>query len=103
MQIYKFIDEIHNYAASSMSEILCESRKFRLGLFLSTQRVGQGMSRELTADIMANCTIKTVRKNAIETLQKMQLNIDIPLDKLKKISKYERYVHNSDTDVPARL
>lgn len=70
---------------------------------MSSQIVGQKMSAELTDLIMSNATLKVVGKNAIKSLKAMGANIDIPLDMLKKIPKYEFYIHNKDTEKKAVL
>ena len=70
---------------------------------MSSQIVGQKMSTELTDLIMSNATLKIVGKNAVKSLQQMGANIDMPLGILKKIPKYEFYIHNKDTDTPAVL
>ena len=102
-QTFLFIDEVANYVGGSIEEIMSESRKFGLSLFMSSQIVGQNMSRELTDIIMSNATLKVVGKNAIKSLREMGANIDIPLEKLKKIPNYEFYIHNKDTNKTARL
>jgi len=102
-QTFLFIDEAANYCGSSVEEIMTESRKFWLSLFLSQQIVGQKMSRELTDIIMSNATIKVVGKNAVKSLREMGANINIPLEELKKIPKYEFYIHNKDNEKPAIL
>lgn len=70
---------------------------------MSSQIVGQKMSRELTDIIMSNATLKIVGKNAIKSLREMGANIDIPVDELKKIPKYQFYIHNKDTNQVAPL
>ena len=102
-QTYLFIDEVANYVGGSIEEIMCESRKFGLSLFMSSQIVGQNMSRELTEIILSNATLKIVGKNAVKSLREMGANIDIPLEKLKKIPNYEFYIHNKDTNKAAQL
>jgi len=69
---------------------------------MSAQIVGQNMSRELTDIIMSNTSLKIVGKNAVKSLREMGVNIDIPLDKLKKIPKYEFYIHNKDANKTAQ-
>jgi len=103
MPIYLFIDEVSNYVGSSIEEIMAESRKFGLSLFMSSQRVGQKMSRDLTDTIMSNSTLKIVGKNAVKSLREMGVNIDVPLEELKKIPKYQFYIHNKDTNKSAVL
>lgn len=80
-----------------------ESRKFGLSLFMSSQIVGQKMNREMTDMILSNTTLKIVGKNAIKSLREMGANIDIHVDDLKKIPKYQFYVHNKDTNKAAEL
>lgn len=103
VQTYLFIDEVANYVGDSIEEIMTESRKFGLSLFMSSQIVGQKMNTELTDIIMSNATLKIVGKNAVKSLKAMGANMDIPLQQLKKIPKYQFYIHNKDTNRPAQL
>lgn len=102
-QTYFFIDEFHNYVGNSIEEIMAESRKFALSLILAHQVVGQGMSTSLMNIILSNSNLKIVGKNAKKSLETMGANIDIPITQLKKIPKYEFYVHNKDKNYPAIL
>lgn len=102
-QTFLFIDEFHNYVGNSIKEIMAEARKFSLSLVLAHQVVGQEMSTSLMDIILSNANLKVVGKNARKSLEAMGANIDIPLEKLKRIPKYEFYVHNKDKDYPALL
>lgn len=102
-QIFCFVDEFQNYIGNSISEIMAEARKYKLSLILSHQIVGQKMNAELTDMIISNSTLKIVGKNAKKSLETMGANIDIPIEQLKKIPKYEFYVHNKDSEKPAVL
>lgn len=102
-QTFFFIDEFHNFIGNSIKEIMAESRKYGLSLVLAHQVVGQEMPASLMDIILSNASLKIVGKNAKKSLEAMGANIDIPLEQLKKIPKYEFYVHNKDKEYPALL
>ena len=102
-QTFAFIDEFHNYVGGSVKEIMAESRKFGLSLVLAHQVVGQEMSSSLTDIILSNANLKIAGRNAAKSLEKMGTNMNVPIADLKKIPKYEFFIHNKDSLKPAIL
>jgi len=98
---FLFIDEFQNFVTASAEDVLAESRKYAISMLLAHQVIGQKMNTEMRNIILGNTTIKIVDKNGHATLDAMSKEIDIGLDKLKKIPKYSFYIHNKDSQRPA--
>ncbi len=86
-----FLDEFQNFTSSDISEVLSESRKYKLFLCLSHQYLGQIESNSLKGSILSNCELKIVGMNSSSHLTAMarELNIDVKeLFKLNSIGQF---------------
>ena len=94
-----FLDEFQNFTSSDLSEILSESRKYRLFLHLAHQYIGQIESSHLRGSIMTNCELKFsgMNSNAHNSLMAKELNIDVKkLSGLNKIGQFYLKRHTAD-------
>jgi len=86
-----FLDEFQNFISQDISEILSESRKYRLFLHLSHQYLGQIESSHLRGSIMTNCELKFsgMNSNAHNSLISKEFNIDIKeLSRLNRVGSF---------------
>ncbi|WP_165796583.1 MULTISPECIES: TraM recognition domain-containing protein [unclassified Chryseobacterium] len=57
LPFYLFVDEFQNFASPAFETILCEARKFRLGLVIALQSIGS-LSPELRNTALNNSAVK---------------------------------------------
>ena len=86
-----YIDEAHNFITSSatISEILTESRKYKLFITLAHQTITQIKDRNLR-DIIASMTnVKIIGKNSNETLDAMNKTLNTKLENVETLKAGE--------------
>lgn len=89
-----YIDEAHNFitSTSTMSEILTESRKYRLYITFAHQAITQIRDTNLR-DIMTTMTnVKIIGKNSNKTLEAMNKTLNTKLKDVEKLKTGEFYV-----------
>ena len=93
-----FIDEFQNFVTPTISEILTESRKYKLFLTMAHQVLKQIEESKLKDIILSNTNIKIVGNNGLETISKLSKEIRVKaenFDTLKVGQFYARIGHKS--------
>lgn len=82
-----FIDEFHNYISPKISEILEESRKYKLYLTVASQVVGQKMDSDFEKSLLGNSNIKIIGKNDYYSRSKFEKEMENPdMERMKKLN-----------------
>ena len=102
-QVFCFIDEFHNYTTPKLITILKEARKYKFGMILANQTVGDGMDAIMKRNFLGNTQIKVVGANGDDTLRDLAKNTKVSIEDLKKLKKFNFYVDNADKDVPYKM
>ncbi|WP_350151351.1 type IV secretion system DNA-binding domain-containing protein [Nitrosomonas sp.] len=96
-----YIDEVHSFTASTISEMLSGLRKFNVHITVAHQYVKQ-LDRELFDSLMSNCNYKQVFRvspeDALRFQERMGRNGDINLDELGNFIYRTFPWHNIDLD-----
>ena len=95
-----YIDEAHNFitSTSTISEILTESRKYRLYVTFAHQAITQIRDTNLR-DIMTTMTnVKIIGKNSNKTLEAMNKTLNTKLEDVEKLETGEFYVAAGNND-----
>src|SRR3954463_4467570 len=96
---FVYIDEAHDYFDESLENLLTQARKYRVGLVISHQTLGQFETR-LRKTVMTNTAIKIVggmsSKDADDLAKDMRCNSDYLLSMRKgpNSSQFACYVKN---------
>lgn len=96
-----YIDEVHSFTASTISEMLSGLRKFNVHITVAHQYVKQ-LDRELFDSLMSNCNYRHVFRispeDALRFQERMGRNGDVNLDELGNFVYRTFPWHNIDLD-----
>lgn len=96
-----YIDEAHNFISSTatISEILTESRKYKLFVTFAHQAITQIKDANLR-DIMTTMTnVKIVGKNSNKTLEAINKTLNTKLEDVEKLEAGEFYISAGNNDI----
>ncbi|MCT7566849.1 type IV secretion system DNA-binding domain-containing protein [Aliarcobacter butzleri] len=96
-----YIDEAHNFITSTatISEILTESRKYKLFVTFAHQAITQIRDNNLR-DIMTTMTnVKIIGKNSNKTLEVMNKTLNTKLEDVEKLKSGEFYISAGNNDI----
>ncbi|MBP6714977.1 MAG: ATP-binding protein [Aliarcobacter sp.] len=96
-----YIDEAHNFISSTatISEILTESRKYKLFVTFAHQAITQIKNNNLR-DIMTTMTnVKIVGKNSNKTLEAINKTLNTKLEDVEKLEAGEFYISAGNNDI----
>ncbi|MCT7514782.1 type IV secretory system conjugative DNA transfer family protein [Aliarcobacter cryaerophilus] len=96
-----YIDEAHNFISSTatISEILTESRKYKLFVTFAHQAITQIKDNNLR-DIMTTMTnVKIIGKNSNKTLEVMNKTLNTKLEDVEKLKSGEFYISAGNNDI----
>ena len=96
-----YIDEAHNFISSTatISEILTESRKYKLFVTFAHQAITQIKNNDLR-DIMTTMTnVKIVGKNSNKTLEAINKTLNTKLEDVEKLEAGEFYISAGNNDI----
>ncbi|MGJ0317057.1 type IV secretion system DNA-binding domain-containing protein [Aliarcobacter cryaerophilus] len=96
-----YIDEAHNFISSTatISEILTESRKYKLFVTFAHQAITQIRDANLR-DIMTTMTnVKIVGKNSNKTLEAINKTLNTKLEDVEKLEAGEFYISAGNNDI----
>lgn len=96
-----YIDEAHNFISSTatISEILTESRKYKLFVTFAHQAITQIRDNNLR-DIMTTMTnVKIVGKNSNKTLEAINKTLNTKLEDVEKLEAGEFYISAGNNDI----
>ncbi|WP_415397811.1 type IV secretory system conjugative DNA transfer family protein [Sulfurimonas sp. CS5] len=96
-----YIDEAHNFITSTatISEILTESRKYKLFVTFAHQAITQIRDTNLR-DIMTTMTnVKIIGKNSNKTLEAMNKTLNTKLEDVEKLNTGEFYLSAGNNDI----
>ncbi|KLE07306.1 hypothetical protein AF78_00545 [Aliarcobacter butzleri L353] len=96
-----YIDEAHNFITSTatISEILTESRKYKLFVTFAHQAITQIKDNNLR-DIMTTMTnVKIVGKNSNKTLEAINKTLNTKLEDVEKLEAGEFYISAGNNDI----
>ncbi len=101
---YMYVDEFQNFATGSFEEILSESRKYKLGLYLTHQFTAQ-LSEELLKAVLGNVgTIATFSLGAGDAnVMSYEFSPHFTADDIISLEKFQVYIKlmvNGMTSVP---
>jgi len=96
-----YIDEVHNFTASIIAEMLSGLRKFNVHITVAHQNVEQ-LDKRLFTSLMSNCEYRYVFRvspeDALQFQQRFGFHGDVNLDELNNY-KYRTFPwHNTDLD-----
>lgn len=93
---FLFIDEFQNYVTPTVEEIMAESRKYALHMFLANQVVGQNMDAQMRRIILGNTTIKIASHNEPDSLEMMSKQMgNIKAKDFDKLPPFSFYLYDS--------
>ena len=101
MHTHLYIDEAHNFITSTatISEILTESRKYKLFVTFAHQAITQIKDANLR-DIMTTMTnVKIVGKNSNKTLEAINKTLNTKLEDVEKLEAGEFYISAGNNDI----
>ncbi len=96
-----YIDEAHNFftSSSTISEILTESRKYKLFITFAHQAITQIKDTNLR-DIMTTMTnVKIIGKNSNKTLEAMNKTLNTKLEDVETLEAGEFYLSAGSNDI----
>ena len=96
-----YIDEAHNFITSTatISEILTESRKYKLFVTFAHQAITQIRDTNLR-DIMTTMTnVKIIGKNSNKTLEAINRTLNTKLEDVEKLETGEFYLSSGNNDI----
>lgn len=96
-----YIDEAHNFITSTatISEILTESRKYKLFVTFAHQAITQIRDNNLR-DIMTTMTnVKIIGKNSNKTLEAINKTLNTKLEDVEKLEAGEFYISAGNNDI----
>lgn len=96
-----YIDEAHNFITSTatISEILTESRKYKLFITFAHQAITQIKDSNLR-DIMTTMTnVKIIGKNSNKTLDAINKSLNTKLEDVEKLKTGEFYISAGNNDI----
>ena len=96
-----YIDEAHNFitSTSTISEILTESRKYRLYVTFAHQAITQIKNRDLRDILTTMTNVKIIGKNSNETLAIMNKTLNTKLEDVEKLGVGEFYISAGNNDI----
>jgi hypothetical protein len=96
--VFLFIDEFHNYASTSLSTILSESRKYGLHLILSNQLLGAELSPGMKEVILTNTAVKLIGQTGGNMIRSMSEETGISTADLRALPPYHFALKTPDRD-----
>jgi hypothetical protein len=86
---YVYIDEAHDYFDENIENLLEQARKYRVGMILAHQHLGQFESRQLRASVATNTAIKLAGGLSEEDAKALASNMGTTPEFLLSMKKYE--------------
>lgn len=94
-ETFCIIDEFQNFVTESIDEIMAESRKYGLHMFLSHQVLGQNMTTQMKRIISGNTAIKMAGDNEPDSLESMAKQMgSLTAKDFDRLKPYSFYVYN---------
>lgn len=81
-----YIDEVQDFATTSIEDLFVQCRKYNAGLFIASQIVGQKMSAEITKVVLSSTHVKFAGINGYDTLRTMSRENYADINDLRKLS-----------------
>jgi len=96
-----YIDEAHNFitSTSTMSEILTESRKYRLYITFAHQAITQIRDTNLRDIVTTMTNVKIIGKNSNKTLEVMNKTLNTKLEDVEKLETGKFYLSAGNNDI----
>ena len=96
--VFVFIDEFHNYASTSLSTILSESRKYGLHLILSNQLLGAEITPGMKEVILTNTAVKLIGQTGGNMIRSMSEETGIRQAELRALLPYHFALKTPDRE-----
>ncbi len=86
--VFLFVDEFQSIASSSLTTILCESRKYGLHLIMANQLLGNELSSSMKEAILTNTAVKIVGQSGGGMIRTMSDETGLPQAHLRALPPY---------------
>lgn len=81
-----YIDEFQDFINESAEVMFEQGRKYKVGLTVASQVIGQKMTAEMTKTVLSNTNVKFVGINGYETLRVMSRETYTEIEELKSLN-----------------